>query len=537
VRIAIDRLLSEGFALELPRDAGEPDRLELERGVGVRGVYASDRETIVLDGVRADELDAARVTWFIGETTKVLAAPLVLGGAELDARIARGVLHGRQRFVGRFGSRELSARAVGLDVGATRLAAAALEGAGVSYQSAQGEPAEVRAARLALQALAVGTERVRVELEGAECRGAALRVGAGLEVAVATLELRGGRAKLGELEISFAAAAAGDVRLSKNERGWEVGCRSLSLRGLELRTASARVVVSRLEITEGLRYEAGGFTLGAAEIDELEAELTLVEPAPESGPKPRRAPFDLRFLDALSGRVLVDLGVDVKLPIIRRRVATHAFRIPIEGGKIDFHELERDLAFLEDAVLDFKLKGDRLVFQKDIPLVPFDEETIVYWSLDDEEIALAKRNLVRLRRLFDVKQPERKDPRESKVELVQLDLDPIEAVLRLEGASEIVHRSLVVRLGGAEKDALGELRVAGAVRHRPDQPAQPGELRVDAREIRVGVEGLSVGGRTVAVQGAEIDAVSEVRVVFSGLRPTAVRGALRGVRTRGVRST
>lgn len=536
MRIAIDRLLSDGFALELPREGGDADRLQLERGVGVRGVYASDRETIVLDGVRADELDAARVSWSFGQAARLVSAPLVLGGGELDARIARGALHGRQRFVGRFAAREVTARAVGLDVGATRLAAAALDGGGVSYESPQGEPAEVRIGRLALQALAVATERVRLEVEAIELRGAAVRFASGTEIAAATVELRGGRAIVGDIELAFTAAAAGDVRVSRGEGGWQIACRALSLRGLEVRTPTARVAISRLELAEGLRYAPAGLTLPMIDIDELELELALKEPAPESGPKARKTPLDLRFLDALSGRVHVDLHVDVKLPVIKRRVATHALRVPIDRGVIDFHELERDLAFLEDAVLDFKLKDDRLVFQKDIPLVPFDEETIVYWPLDDDEIALAKKNLVRLRRLFDVKQPERKDPRESKVELVELRVDPLEAALRLDGPTEIVHRTLTVRLGSAERVALAELRVGGALHHRPGQPPQPGELRVEVRELCLGLDGLLVAGRALAVEAAEIDAASGVRVGFSGLRPASVRGALRGLRARGLRA-
>jgi hypothetical protein len=536
VRLAIDRLLSDGLTLELPREGSDPDSLELERGVGVRGVYASDRETIAFEGVQADELDAARVTWHVGQTVRVLAAPLVLGGAELDARIARGALHGRQRFVGHVAARELAGRAIGLDIGSTRLAAASVEGAAVSYRSPHGEPSEVRLTRLALLALAVAAGDVRVELEAVEGRGGAARFGGGaVEIALATLEIRGGRAKIGDFEIAFGAAAASDVRLTRGAGGWQVGFGSLSLRALELRTPDARVVVSRVELAEGLRHGAEGLVLPACEIAELEVEATLPEPAPRSGTAMRGPPLDLRFLDLLSGRLHVDVNVDVRLPVIKRRVATHEFRIPIDRGTIDFHELERDLAFLEDAVLDFKVKGDRLVFQKDIPLVPFDEETIVYWSLEDDEIELASRNRVRLRRLAHPKQPERKREGDSSVELVQLDVDPIEAVLHLDGPGDFVHGGLLVRLGAPGKHAFAELRVAGALRHRPNQAPQPGELRIDLRELRAGFEGLVLAGRAASVASVEIDAVADARVSFSGVRPRAVRGTVRGLKTRGVR--
>lgn len=536
MRLAIDRLLSDGLTLELPRDGADADRLELERGVGVRGTYVSDRETIALEGVQADELDAARVVWHVGEATHLTAAPLVLGGAELEASIARGVLHGRQPFVGRLGARELQGRAVGLEIGATHIAAASIEGAAVSYQSQEGEPAEVRLSRLALLALAVATHAARIELEAAECRGGAARFGGGaLELALATIELRGGRAKLGDLELAFAAAAASDVRLARVEGKWQIALRSLSLRGLEIRSRDARAVVSRVELGEGLRYGSEGLAVPACEIDEIEVDASLPEPAPTSGTVRRGPPPDLRFLDCLSGRLHVDMNVDVRLPVIQRRVATHEFRIPIDRGTIDFHELERDLAFLEDAVLDFKVKGDRLVFQKDIPLVPFDEETIVYWSLEDDEIELASKNLVRLRRLAEAKQPERKKKEDSRVELVQLDVDPIEAVLSLDGPADLLHRGLRVRLGAPGKQALAELRVAGAVRHRPNQAPQPGELRVDARELRVGFDGLSVGGRVASASSLGVGAIANAHVAFQGIRPRAIRGTIRGLETRGLR--
>ena len=74
----------------------------------------------------------------------------------------------------------------------------------------------------------------------------------------------------------------------------------------------------------------------------------------------------------------------------------HKLRVPVEHGVINFHELERDLSFLEDAVLDFEWKGDRLILEKDIPLVPFDNETLVSWRLDDEGQALADAERLRL---------------------------------------------------------------------------------------------------------------------------------------------
>jgi hypothetical protein len=405
VRLAIDRLLSDGLRLELPREGSPPNRLELERGVGVRGVYAHDAETIVLEGLVADELDAATVVWRFGEASRIEAAPLVLGGAEIDLRIARGPLRGRHRLAGSIAARDVQGKAVAITVGPTAIVGVGLEGSGVSFRTGHGEPTEVKLGRLALAGVALASGDVRVEIESAECRGGALRLGEGSDVqgALATVELKGGRAKIGDLEIAFASATAQDVRLVRTANGLEVGVGALELRGVDLDSAAAKLRVVKALASHGLRFVRGALSIPDLSIDEASFDVALAKPqppeAPTSGRVARSQPIDLEFLDRLSGRVNVDLNVDVRLPVIKRRVAVHRFRIPIDKGTIDFHELERDLSFLEDAVLDFKLKDDRLVFEKDIPLIPFDEETIVYWQLDDDEIRMAENNMVWLRRL------------------------------------------------------------------------------------------------------------------------------------------
>src|SRR5512139_981556 len=154
MRLEIARLLSDGLTLELPRAVGPADRLELERGVGVRGTYASDTETIALEGVLADELDAASVLWHIGEALELQASPLVLGGVEIDAHIARGALRGRRRFAGRIAARELQGRSVGVTSAGLGLAAGTVEAAGIAWETGHGAPTEAKLARIALESFA-----------------------------------------------------------------------------------------------------------------------------------------------------------------------------------------------------------------------------------------------------------------------------------------------------------------------------------------------------------------------------------------------
>ncbi len=530
MRLAVDRMLSEGLLLELPRADGPPDRLELERGAGVRGVYASDKETIHLEQIGADELDAAKIVYHLGASSRFTAAPLALGGAEIDARIARGVLRGRPRFAGRFVAREAQGRSVAFDGGASHVAAASFEASGVAWASGGHDPAELRLDRLGAGALSIALKDVRVELEGVEARGAALRLPeSGLEAAVATVELRGGRARVGALDVSFESAALADVRVRRGAAGLDLAASSVELRSLELSTGATTVRVDRARATSGARLEGGALTVGALTLDELSVDAPLPEAAPQSGRRAAPGPLDLSFLDHLFGRVAVDVHVDAHVPVIKRRVAVHRFRVPVDAGTIDFHELERDLAFLEDAILDFKVKGDRLVLQKDIPLIPFDEKTIVYFQLEDDEIALAKRNVVRLRRLFRPKLPEElAQPGETRLAIVKLDLDPIDAQLRLDGPGALVHQGAALRLGARGRPAIGELRVRGAVRHRPAEPPHPGELRVDVRGLSVALERLPIRGRVLSAETVEVDAIADGHVTFAGVRPCALRGTVRG---------
>src|SRR5690606_38543108 len=112
-----------------------------------------------------------------------------------------------------------------------------------------------------------------------------------------------------------------------------------------------------------------------------------------------RAPLDLGFLDRLRGRIHLDVVTDIRLPIIRTRRATHTVRLEVRDGMIEYKRLEKGLAPLEDAVLDFAIRKGRLVLEKDIPLIPFDRRTLVSWPLEEDERRLADGGWVRLARL------------------------------------------------------------------------------------------------------------------------------------------
>lgn len=501
MKLSLEKLLTAGLKLELPNDDGTTSLIDIERGEDVRGTYAQDPRTIRLDALCAAVLRARSARWHFGDGAQVEAAPLELSELMVDLRIARGELQGRKRTLGRIAARTLRAEAFSYASVARRVECAAATAEGLAIAFTDDGALEVRAAGIALVDARVRFGSVGVVAGSVVARGVLLRQGdAGIELVVAGLELRDVKVEVGETRLS----------------------------------------VANVRAPSGFRLDRGAVVLDALEVDEAEVHATL--PAPSTKPSQARAtsgaPLDLTILDGLSGQLNADLEFDARIPVIKRRTATHRFRVPIVRGTIDFHELERDLSFLEDSVLDFKLKGDRLVFQKDIPLIPFDEETIVFWSLDAEEVALAEQDRVRLRRLARVERPEPKPSKSdepSGFEILKLDVDPIEAALRLEGDARLDLGSVALRVGLDSRPAIGDLRISGAVRHRPEQPPQPGELKISASEIALAVERATLGGSRLSVDSVSLASLVDGLLTFSGVRPTAAEGTLRGLDVRGLR--
>lgn len=108
--------------------------------------------------------------------------------------------------------------------------------------------------------------------------------------------------------------------------------------------------------------------------------------------------FAWNLLDTLNGHVNVDLGVELKVPVIQKRNAVHHFRVPIQNGKVNFRELESNLAMPEDLLLDFSVRDAELVLELGIPFLPTrgHGKRLVRWPLPPEEHALALGHLIRL---------------------------------------------------------------------------------------------------------------------------------------------
>ncbi len=417
--------------------------------------------------------------------------------------------------------------------------------------------------------------------------GAQLLRAAGLEL-LGELQIRGGEVRCGALRLDEVDLDLGEGRMVKARSltlpGAAVAPESpelLAIRGpltlAEVAYADARASakLDRLELPAGLRYgDAGldidGVSAGALLVtvllggeegdgggDEEEegdeeggadqggvsstptsssaAGMTPADPAAEVQARGRR----FRILDGLQGKLDVDLYIDATYPVYGARKVTHHFRIPIDEGAINYKTLEKSLATLEDAVVDIELLPGELILEKDLPLLPFDNQTLVRWRLEPHEQTLAEGQRVRLSTLLEAeipiakKEPSRspRDEKESakgplqlhRLELRELDL---ELALNQGGVLDLGHagrlRFTKRELGeGGDSPPLEGLRVQGVLRHVAEQGvASPGELVLGCARLRCDLEALRVGDRALSAQGLSLEGLDGARstLSFEGLK-------------------
>lgn len=346
------------------------------------------------------------------------------------------------------------------------------------------------------------------------------------------VELRGVRAKRVHLDLDGRKAQVRMAGLEMDEATLSLPTGTLRLEGLAL---PAGLRASR-EGWEAKTVRLGALTVKAPDLGAMLTRRPRQTKASGAAPK-----LDLRLLDRISGRVSLDVTIDAAIRAIGMRKATHRFRVPIRGGSLNFKTLEKGLARLEDSILDFAVDDGKLQLVKDIPLVPFDRKTLVYWELDREDQALASHNRVRLRRLLDYRIPADDGPRKrSKGPAVRLDkvaCDEIDVTLDLRGPNVLELAGGRVTLGDARRKAVGRATVAGSLLYRPGKSTQSTELVASLERLRGAVEGISLGRWSVSCTRAQIAAIAPVRIALEGLRPRSVMTTIGDVRLAGLRIT
>lgn len=422
----------------------------------------------------------------------------------------------------------------------------------------------------------------------------------GLRIAQLAVEQspEGGAASLGALTVHELRTMVAGMLLQLGtgtiedvEANWKPGSLTAHLgsASFDKLTASSEAIeisAERVALTRPAAVSGGRIHIGELTIDEIKVaidDLPGLLKGSGSGGGSLQLPLDLRLLDLIDGNLEIAATVDASVPIIGRRKATHEFRLPIERGTIDYKKLERGLSTLEDAVIDFELKDSRLVIERDIPIIRMRKD-LVEWSLDADELALARCRRVRLRTL----------PRYRMVsggggdfELKSIRLDPIDIALSMGAprsdagaAADPGSSQEMAAVGGAgdrrnvgrastqsggrantqsggrastqpggwpdaipvptsdnpaldgilPRLVIGSLELAGTLGH----PEKPGMVTVAIDALTATLRDLPIDRMKLSVGELSIDSLGPAQITFHGVEPDALSLTIRGLRLQDV---
>ena len=382
-----------------------------------------------------------------------------------------------------------------------------------------------------------------------------------VQTAVAGLLVRVSGAAFDQARVNWGGSGGGAG--PAGGRGVLVGAAGGRLEGVSLSGHGLTIEIDLAELPEGLITSGRQLVIpqlvvpeARVAVDDLVALLgrnkTAADeaPAPEgpgetpeppdpdqpAAPAPAPAPgFSYAFLDRISGRLDVDLTMEISVPVIGKREATHHFRVPVaEGGIINYRELERDLAGVEDAFINLEVRGKSLVLERAIPLIPWLEKPLVVWDLDPDQLELAKKRLVHLRTIPRLRLASPRSPSEpgrnekSSVAVRRLHFHHLDVALALAPPPDDQPDSI----GRAH---LGELRVGGQLEFEPQRRGAPTSLTVAASAAGAGPLELHPRGTQVSVESVEVGALVGGTIEMVGFRPRAADLVLKDVVLRNLR--
>jgi hypothetical protein len=499
-----NKLSTEGLRVEVPRQ-NAPFIIELGPSTGVSGTYEQTSELLRFRQLRASELQFNVLELHLPKAEVRIDTPSLIQKLLVDGDIA---LDGR------------AASTCSLSVGRASLEQLFLRSetarcsAGLHLEELTCEQMERQAKNIRLK---------KAQLNNLK-----------LEFAGATLDV--GRVVLDNAELSIGPRGAPFVlQCAKAEAG-----------AITLSTAQGSYELDGVHFPAGLKFEEGTLSCPRLDVALLSVALRALPKAAARKQGMARsidssAMPDLPFLDKLQGRLHADVTVDVSLPIIKSRRATHSLRLSIEEGAINFKQLERSLAGLEDAVLDFEVTDDALIFERDIvPGVTFDNQTLVSWPLDGPDHALAKREQrIRLRKLLDYRlspallgtRSAKPAKEKSSVELRQLQVDNVDVELELGGLSELgIADGVTLRLGSDGVAAVGRLKLRGALHYSPGERRDTTELHLEVERVLAGVVIEKLFGHRVELGALELARLDKARVRFEGFQPRDASATAHAIR-------
>jgi len=508
MRIDLGQLAIQGLLLELPaaQAAARDKRVSIDSAEQLRGVMVQTAAGFQLSSVICARLVLAKLDWLFGTVGLRTEQAAELTALALEASNTAGELELELKLGG------LAAPTLELTIGGLRVSAQ-VDGQGVLIQSG---PAVglLRAQQATFSSLLVRT--------------------ASLSVALPSLKVEGLIVDWGGDQLRLEASKAESAELSLERAGTKLRGNGLSVTGFCVLGSSVRVAQASL-----------------ARLD-LEAVLAApspsVEPPQGVGPapqameleQPREATtlplFDYELLNGLAGRLDVDVAVDLAVPIIGRRRATHELRIALEDGALDYRELEHNLARLEDSLLDFSVRAGGLMNERGLPLISTRGrgKPIVIWDLGPDDLALAEERRVRLAVLPRARlasssgQSEPPPVPEPRPEgnggggfaLRHLSLQDVDAALRLaaSGSGQSAIRELT----------FASLLVRGTVHHDPEGPRREGRIKASLEGLHTTLSAVPIGKKQLAAV-LEVASVRDIDVTFDDVRPRHAKSVLEGL--------
>jgi len=514
MKISLDQLDARGLRVDLGvagqgGQQGE-ELVSIRSANGLKGTLEQHGDRLVLEGVTAArvELDALRL--LLGDLVLAMTSGATLTGVALALDQAKEALR-------------LQLTTTSLEAPALRVAVedVVIEGRVVLTAPrlmVRGDDGSLSAERLTLADFALRIGGVEVMAETV--------VGSAVEIAWGEA---GFRLVAGSFEAPSLRITAPDIHLVAGD----VAVTALSLHGAKI--SIGRVALERGDLALSFAPPAAPAP-ATASVPPPAAAHASAPPGPVGAPA-----FDWPVLDALSGQLDVDVVVDLTVPIIGRRHATHRLRVAIADGAIDYRALEKNLSRLEDALLDFSVRDGALVLERVNPLFPArgHGKPVVVWDVDAAGLELAGRDRVRLAVLpharlastGDEQEKEQENPpkeaSKSSFALRQLELRDINARLAL------AHIALPA-LGQVRPRHLGSLVLGGNVFLDPDGAPRPGSLLGELSDLALTLDGLLVGTTRLDVTSLTAAAVSPIEVAFTGIHPTKVQLGLSALVLEGV---
>ncbi len=540
MKITLDGLDGRNFTLRIPRDGGGEHVVALHDARALRGSYEHDASRYLLAPVEADSILGA-ITWTLSDGSVELSGPMVLGATRIALEIRRD--DQTPGVTGEIRCNTLDAPTLKLSR-ATIAVDGSLSLANFSARhDAQANAWDVASASLSTRALNITRGALAVSMTALEAATLEARHGGGItDASLATVTLSGLRVRTGALSIEAAHVGLTGLRIVRvAEKGLLVTVDAVDLTGVVFEQGGQRVEAPALRLV-ALRYGSEGVSFDSLSADEVrvrvmglgeraakpDADAPVVEATVE---QQRVIGMDLPFLDHLAGRLEADTEVDVKVPWIERRVASHRLRLDIAEGAFDFKLLERGLSRLEDAILDFEVDDEGLYFEVDAVVW---KRTLLRWPLDARELLHARQGRVKLRTFarptltVPTGGPKSSAPRDAdpRFALRRVSINGIRVELAIRGASTLPLSDGTLRLGCEGTPALGALKLNGSLSRESASDARETSLSLALGSLDVGLDSVALGARTIDVRRARLGALTDGAITLRGFSPTSVSATL-----------